>query len=400
MTKKLVGQGTAGDFVLQNQVLAKEEGFGHVAKHWYKQTISYEQGLEQLELERKQREDIECTLKAMKPALHPDNGVCGFEYEDGRFFNPTPYAWERISVWLGMPTKMPEWYLNFGKPAYSELLYHTLRLRVENSIKNQPDKIFKFRTYSDGTLRTMVSDRYSYVDNSWMIEQLQEMIPGGRLSHWKGNGDTIYGNLLIPDTIREEDDSDYGGMLSLSNCEIGTRVFSQYPSLFRAICMNGCIWSQTKGSAIRQRHNGIDLDELRVRMWDNIQEQIPLMPSIVAQFLALRGSEYAIQKKDNVAAIFVEICQKEKLTTGGEKTHIGKILKEWDEKEKTHRSLFGVINAITRAAQTFNNDDWVKLDTVAGKLAAYSPKDWDTLRTRANALTSKDVGKAYGVSLA
>ena len=56
----LKGSGTSGDVVLNNQVLAKKEGFQNVSKIWYNQTMSYEQGLEALEAGRAEREDIVC----------------------------------------------------------------------------------------------------------------------------------------------------------------------------------------------------------------------------------------------------------------------------------------------------------------------------------------------------
>ncbi len=52
-------------------------------------------------------------------------------------------------------------------------------------------------------------------------------------------------------------------MVSVSNCEIGKRALGSLPSLFRAICMNGCIWGQAYGEKIKVVHRGeIDLDQL------------------------------------------------------------------------------------------------------------------------------------------
>ena len=52
-------------------------------------------------------------------------------------------------------------------------------------------------------------------------------------SHWKGDEDTHdLAIFLLPDTIMDygqDDDTDYGGMVSISNCEIGKRRISQYP---------------------------------------------------------------------------------------------------------------------------------------------------------------------------
>ncbi len=80
---------------------------------------------------------------------------------------------------------------------------------------------------------------------------MRKLIPGGRLSHWRGDADTLWGNVLIPDTIRQESDSDYGGMVSIGNSEIRERRITSRPSVFRAICFNGCIWDREAGQARR-----------------------------------------------------------------------------------------------------------------------------------------------------
>ena len=67
-------------------------------------------------------------------------------------------------------------------------------------------------------------------------------------------------------------------MLSIGNCEIGKRRISQVPSLFRSICLNGCIWGQCKGKEIKKRHIGeIDLQELSYAIYENIEAQLPLL---------------------------------------------------------------------------------------------------------------------------
>ena len=48
----LRGQGTQGDFVLNSQTIATDEGFSHVSKTWYDKTLSYDEGMELLESER------------------------------------------------------------------------------------------------------------------------------------------------------------------------------------------------------------------------------------------------------------------------------------------------------------------------------------------------------------
>ena len=187
----------------------------------------------------------------------------------------------------------------------------------------------KLQTYSDGTLRAWLSDSYSEVDNRWYLEQVKNIIPVGRLSHWRGDADTIWGNVLISDTIREEFDSEYGGMVSVSNCEIGKRALGSLPSLFRAICMNGCIWGQAYGEKIKVVHRGeIDLDQLKLKLRDNIEKQIKLIPDGIERMLGIRamGTD-GVAMKNIIAAT----AQKERIDRSGASA----ILQAWDRDWET-----------------------------------------------------------------
>jgi hypothetical protein len=262
------------------------------------------------------------------------------------------------------------------------------------------DKEFRFRTYGDGTLRAMLSDRYAVLDNVWYLETLAELFKeiGGdepRLSHWKGDADTLFGNVLIPDTCRQESDSDYGGMISVSNCEIGKRRLSQVPSVFRAICMNGCIYDQEHGENIRQVHRGaINLNDMRAEIANNIHEQIPLMAEGVARFLTLKDK--TIAKDVKLSNVFAMVAY-ENAMSFGVKGQAATMVKKFQDFEAGNRNLFGIVNAITRAGQEYDNTEWVRFDTIAGKLMNISDAAWENLQARAKAIDPKVYNKVYGV---
>jgi hypothetical protein len=239
-----------------------------------------------------------------------------------------------------------------------------------------------------------VTDKYAPIDNRWYLETLSEFVPGGRFSHWRGDEDTIYGNILIPDTIMDygADDSDYGGMISVGNCEIGTRRISQTPSLFRAICMNGCIWGQTSGEKIRRVHRGnIELDSLKLEIAQNIQHQIPLLAPGIKQFLATRALETG---KSSVKGVVATVASDYKLS----KREASEFLEQYITMESGERNLFGIINGLTRAGQVFDNKTWVKFDEIAGSLLDTSADRWATILRRADTFTDKDYEKVFALT--
>jgi hypothetical protein len=248
-----------------------------------------------------------------------------------------------------------------------------------------------FRTYKDGTLRAVLSDRYAIIDNRWYLEVLKAALPDGRLSHWRGDADTLWGNVLIPDTLRADTDSDYGGMLSLSNCEIGLRRLAQYPSLFRAICMNGCIWDQTKGNVFTQIHRGaINLEDLRKEIFDNINKQIPLMDDHVTRFLSMRDRKLTAPVQNLFAQLAID--------NGFSNVQTVRIATEFVQYEKGDRNAFGIINAITRAGQAFDNEDWFRFDGIAGGLLNMSQPKWEAFNGRAATLDEETVADLYTVA--
>jgi hypothetical protein len=384
----------AGSFV---RTLQGNTGTGfaentHVHKDWWAKTKTYEQVMESCQIAVENREDIMVATKDIACVANNDDFY--FQLKDGRKFRPTDHAVEQFSVRTDIPssTFLREMRKSESFDANDA---NTMAIVGNNALRHiDNDKQFRLRTYTDGTCRAFVTDKYAPIDNRWYLEILSEFIPGGRFSHWRGDEDTIYGNVLIPDTIMDygADDSDYGGMISVGNCEIGTRRISQTPSLFRAICMNGCIWGQTSGEKIRRVHRGkIDLDTLKMEIAKNIQYQIPLLAPGIQKFLATRSMETG---KASIKGIVAAYASDYKLS----KKEATEFLNQYGEYEAGNRNLFGIINGLTRAGQKFNNETWVKFDEIAGSLMGTSADRWATILRRADTFTDKDYEKVYSLT--
>lgn len=364
----------------------------HVHKDWWAKTKTYEQVMESCQMAVENREDILTARKNISCVA--DKNTFYFQLNDGRKFQPTDHAIEQFSVRSDIPSST---FLREMRKSesFDAADANTMAIVGNNALRRiDADKEFRLRTYTDGTCRAFVTDKYAPIDNRWYLETLAEFIPGGRFSHWRGDEDTIYGNVLIPDTIMDygSDDSDYGGMISVGNCEIGTRRISQMPSLFRAICMNGCIWGQTAGEKIRRVHRGnIDLDTLRLEIAKNIQYQIPLLAPGIKQFLATRAMETG---KASVKGIVASISSDYKLS----KREATMFLDQYGEFEAGNRNLFGIINGLTRAGQKFDNGTWVKFDEIAGSLMETSADRWATILRRADTFSDKDYEKVFSLT--
>lgn len=386
----------AGSWVFDSQGVASAEGFKNVSQYWFPKTEPVEKAIEAIRAEQAGREDLMVKVADIKPAIK-DGAALVVVIGDGRSLTMDQHAVNQLAMKLEVPTTLTNYYLS-AKPhptkdgvikyERDEQDFRIVRDALINGLRrrDQTDELL-FRIYGKEQCRAVLSDRYSIVDNVWYLEILNKMIPGARVSHWRGNADTIFGNLLIPDTVRAEDDSDYGGMISLSNCEIGKRVISQTPSIFRAICMNGCIWGQTKGVELRKRHKGIDLNELAERIRENINAQIPLLTSGIDLLLVTR----TWKAETKMFNLFTQLAYDTKCNAA----EINGIAAEWVEHGK-NATAFGMIDAVTRYGQKTNPERWVGMDVAAGKLL--NRKNWDTLNAKAKVLTQDEVAKTFGVS--
>jgi hypothetical protein len=266
---------------------------------------------------------------------------------------------------------------------------------VFNADRVDQEKPRLFRTWKNGTVRAFLSEQYAIVNNGWYLELLSQIIPDGVLSHWRGDADSIYGNILIPDTIRAESDSDFGGMLSIGNSEIGTRRISSMPSVFRAICMNGCIWDQQSGEQLNRVHKGaIDFDSLAVAIAENLQAQIPLLSNGIEKILSLRKFEMKDTPFQNQLAV---VAADHSLSKKQVRTIWDAYAIETNLLGGEAKTAYGLANAITRAGQTQDNADaWVKFDVIGGDFANMDQNSWDKFRNRADGLNEKQIAKRTG----
>lgn len=398
MSNILAGKSNAGQFVHDTQGTAKAEGFNSVSRLWYPKTHDFAFGLEAIEQGINSREDITVPLSQVSTLVN-DDAKLAFAFADGREFVPNAHALKQFALRIGVPqTTVNHLSINWAEADDVAILRATFNrglARYQRDTKKADDHKFIFRTYNDATCRAVLTDSFATIDNRWYLELLEKCIPGGRLSHWKGDADEVFGNVLIPDTIREDSDSDYGGMLSIGNSEIGTRRLEQYPSLFRAICMNSCIWDQEKGTEVNQVHRGkINLQMLAARIVKNLNEQIPLMPKIIDKVLSLRMNDFGI---GTVKAPQVYACLSQRF--GLTPSQALKSNEQFVQHESSNRNLFGIIQGLTRQSQLESNDQWVMIDKLAGKLSKWDSDSWSSFVKQAGTFSENQTLEALGLAV-
>lgn len=390
--------------------------FHHVSQHWTRKCMSFDDGKQKLAEQQEQIEDFREPLDAWEPTV-TTKGFALRRKIDGSEYIPTNHA---LTLMCNVGRGMSDWALRSLRepirhltktdddgekiPLFSRtvadlsVMKDYVNIHLFNNERVDQKKKRLFRTWKDGTLRAFLSEQYAIINNGWYLDLLSKLIPGGLLSHWRGDADSIFGNVLVPDTIRQENDSDYGGMLSVGNSEIGLRRISSCPSVFRAICMNGCIWEQEKGIGINIIHRGrVNFTELAERIKQNLEAQIPLLPQGIQRVLGLRAFGVGDTPLPNMfAQLSIDYSLNKRETNRVWEQYAVEVNEIGPTEGNT---AFGLMGAITRYGQALPPEGWVRMDRIGGEIANLNRDTWDRFRHRATNLTATQIEKRLGVAV-
>ena len=257
-------------------------------------------------------------------------------------------------------------------------------------------------------IRAIVSERYGVIDNHEALDMIVNALPSlddALASHLFNDGDDIYGNVLLPDHMKSEPDSDYGVGIAFRNSEIRNSTFKISPFLFRAICLNGMIWGRMNSEIqINQKHLGkIDTADLQ----QQVRHAIAVALTQGNDMLTLLGYSKQV-KVDNVLPVIAQICRDEKLTVAqGKLWHKGYL----DSLHETtghfnDKTAFGIVNGLTRSAQDYNASTRENMETIASKILSPAidsdlqaiSRRWGLISERANILKDKEINQYQYVS--
>jgi hypothetical protein len=271
--------------------------------------------------------------------------------------------------------------------------------------KGKDAREFRVRVRHDDAgndiIRAIVSERYGVIDNHEALDMIVDALPSlddALASHLFNDGDDIYGNVLLPDHMKSEPDSDYGVGIAFRNSEIRNSTFKISPFLFRAICLNGMIWGRMNSEIqINQKHLGkIDTVDLQ----QQVRHAIAVALTQGNDMLTLLGYSKQV-KVDNVLPVIAQICRDEKLTVAqGKLWHKGYL----DSLHETtghfnDKTAFGIVNGLTRSAQDYNASTRENMETIASKILSPAidsdlqtiSRRWGLISERANILKEKEI---------
>lgn len=377
-----------GDAIIANQKMAVAEGFKNVADAWIKKTLPIADVLAKITEDTRACEDITLSNAAIL-RVNPDATIT----VDGAELILSEKATASLLEWAGLPVKTGPALLaagdSLGREYFANIVNRGLGM-------NRPASGLMLRVRGN-EIREIASDKFCAIDNAFLLELLAAVIPAGRISHLRYDGDTISGMVLIPDTIRAERDSEYGGTVHFRNSETRDSSLATMPAVFRAICCNGCIWGEEAGSLqTMRRHVGeIDYKVLATEIVGNITRSIPLANNHISAMLASREIRFT----DNLSAIKLMCAMTKTLTQTERRAWVN----GWVEEVRggtEHDSVFGIIQGVTRAGRdTANESSALRLEKLGGALVGLDSSAWTKEFVFAKRITEDDAEKILGQEL-
>ena len=381
--------------------LQSTETHRHVAKIWQDKCVSLESFYSTLKAQDANKVDV---VKAESAIRLQDSST---------LLDGTPLTKSGMNS-LRLFTDIPSSMISFMEERnYNDELVKFVndelnRREREWANKGKDAREFRVRTRHDDdgntVARAIVSERYGVIDNLEAMEMIIDALPSkdaikdALASHLHNDGDDMFGNLLLPDNIKSEPDSDYGVGIAFRNSEVRNSTFKVSPFLFRAICLNGMIWGRQDSSIkVNQRHMGnIDKQELR----EEVRRAIVVALSQGNDLLTLLGHSKHVEVK-NPEQVIAQLSRDNKMTIAqGKLWHKGYLESLQEASGHSHdRTAFGIVNGLTRSAQQYTGSTREQMETIAS--AILSPaidadlqaisKRWGLISERAKSLDDDTV---------
>jgi hypothetical protein len=373
----------------------------HVAKVWQDKCVSLEKFYDVLKAQQVSKVDV----------VKPESAIR--LKDSGTLLDGTPLTKSGMNS-LRLFTDIPSSMISFMEErGYNDELVRFVndelnRREQEWQNKGKDSREFRVRTRHDDdgntVARAIVSERYGVIDNLEAMEMIIDALPtkdaikDALASHLHNDGDDMFGNLLLPDNIKSEPDSDYGVGIAFRNSEVRNSTFKVSPFLFRAICLNGMIWGrQNSDIRVNQRHMGnIDKQELR----EEVRRAIVVALSQGNDLLTLLGHSKRVEVK-NPEQVIAQLSRDNKMTIAqGKLWHKGYLQSLQETNGQAHdRTAFGIVNGLTRSAQDYTGSTREQMETIASAILAPAidadlqaiSKRWGLISERAKSLDDDTV---------
>lgn len=277
----------------------------------------------------------------------------GTEYAEG--LTPTAWATTQLCQRLNMPS-------GYFKRCPTRLQDDQFNHWIEHAErpKRRPER-WRLRV-KDDTLRGVLTDRYVCLDNRDVLSTLLPMVePRYEVGWFALTQESFHLRLTDPLLAREvlPNDRLVAGV-HLANSEVGKRAVTVDAMVYRLVCSNGLVRLVHGGNLLYQRH----LSWSKPRFESNLRQAVREALVHGVGFIERMSWATRVPVSDMDTAIGA-LSQRWSLSQATETDLRQSLL---DMPTGQQETLYGLVNAVTHAAQKLPADDRYDLEALAGEL--------------------------------
>jgi hypothetical protein len=223
------------------------------------------------------------------------------------------------------------------------------------------------------TIRAILSDDFMLYDNKHLMAALPLILSGLESRGVSHNVKKYYlddQSLWIDITFPSISRQDLGGLeggIRVGNSEVGLRSITCWSLVWRQVCSNGLMsWGQGE-QLFKKVHRGrLDTDEVSERLATAISTSLASSDDLMDK-LAASASEAV----PDIEAVIERIVKRRNLSGEFAQAMYAVMVSERD----TYGSLFGLVNAMTRASHLYQGDRRVAIEQEASRLLNWREDD-------------------------
>lgn len=283
--------------------------------------------------------------------------------DDGLGLVPTPWATAQACGRLGIPVG----YFNRCPTNLQDAQWNHWCQDEETLRRTSPDdaQAAKWTVRAkDAQVRGVLSARYDKLDNRQLMEALHGALPADRfqVSLAELSGESFHLRLVDPRISRDvlPNDRVFVG-IHLANSEVGFRAVTVDAVVWRLVCLNGLVRRVAGKSLLRQRHIHVSDGRFTSLLEDAVGQATVVAAGFIEQ-MAHATRTFVPNPEGAIARL-------------GEAWNLSRQTQEYitlallgEPKTGQQDTLYGLVNALTNAAQRLPVDDRFHLETLASLL--------------------------------
>jgi hypothetical protein len=282
--------------------------------------------------------------------------------DDGMGFAFTPWAIAQACGKLGIPAA----YFSRCPANLQDAQFNHWRLQEEvlRKIAGSSDAARWLVRAKNATVRSVLSAKYDKLDNRQLVEALLPRLPEGRyqVSLMELTEESFHLRLVDPRISRDVLPGDRLLVgIHVANSEVGFRAVTVDACVYRLVCSNGLVRRIEGKSLLKQRH----IHVADHRFLPLLDEAIAQATLVAAGFVEQMALSIKTPVPDPERAI-AHLGQAWGLSKQTQEFILLALLGE--PKTSQQDTLYGLVNAVTNAAQRLRIDERFQLETLASVL--------------------------------